>query len=93
MILAFSSLAGYGLVSPICTLIPGNQGQNIVVYEKRAKKKANVTSYLLMASEWHPCSIKILSITFCLLLPRDQTGIEKVNVSISWGFFLAVTLK
>ena len=31
--------------------------QNIVVYGKGAKKEANVISYFLMTSEWHPCHI------------------------------------
>ena len=32
--------------------------QNIVVYGKGAKKEANVTSYFLMTSEWHPCCLQ-----------------------------------
>ena len=61
MILAFSSLAGYGLVSPNVLIYlcfdswEPSVWQNIVVYGKGAKKEANVISYFLMTSEWHPC--------------------------------------
>ena len=60
MILAFSSFAGFGLVSLRAHIDmyfdswkPAVR-QNIVVYEKGAKNEANVISYFFMTSEWHP---------------------------------------
>ena len=63
MILAFSSFASFGLVSPkgpytIDFFFDSSEPavrQNIVVYGKGAKNEANVISYFFMTSEWHPC--------------------------------------
>ena len=57
MILAFSSFAGFGHVSLRAhiglyfdSLDPAKQA----LYGKWAKKEANLISYFLMTSEWHP---------------------------------------
>ena len=55
MILAFSSFAGFGLVSLLA-----NKGfletSRTAEHGKWAKKEANVISYFLMTSGWHPCT-------------------------------------
>ena len=58
MILAFSSCVVFGLVSLSAHIDlyywePAVR-QNIVVYVKGAKNEANVISYYLTTSEWHP---------------------------------------
>ena len=56
MNLAFSSFAGFGLVFlgvHIGLYIHSWESEQ-VVYGKWTKKEANVISYVLMTSEWHP---------------------------------------
>ena len=63
MVLAFSSFVGYEHVSLRTYWYIGlyfdSRGpavkQDIVVYGKWAKREANVISYFLRTSEWHPC--------------------------------------
>ena len=57
--LAFSSFAGFGLVSRWVHigLYFHSWESEQVVYGKWTKKEADVISYFLMINEWHPCFI------------------------------------
>ena len=57
MNLAFSSFAGFGLVSlrvHIGLYFHSWESEEQVVYGKWTKKEENVISYFFMTSEWHP---------------------------------------
>ena len=59
MVLAFSSFAGFGLVSlraHVSLFFDSLEPAEQVVYGKWAKKEARVVSYFFMTSGWHPCS-------------------------------------
>ena len=62
--------------------------QNIVVYGKGAKKEANVISYFLRTSGWHPRVLDVFSCTNSKVIFTAKTSLELFGLGRNIGFDL-----